>query len=403
MARTLRADTVLQRAAAIHVELTSGEAVSLHRRGRQLNAGGYALALLDAFAHPRTFADGLAEVGRRTIGVHDWIDMSTDACLLVEAGFLEDARARMKPVGRDRGYGSAEIHIDMLDDDVRTRAFQAAIRQVVRPGDAVLDIGTGTGILAVTAANAGARHVYAIESSAIGYAARAVFAANGVADRVTLLHGRSTRLELPERADVLVSEMIGDPLDEEILEIYADAQRRLLEPDARVIPESLTLMVLPLTVPAEVRERYFFSARRSAAWGAQYGIDFTPLPRAEADGTRRMMIPPQRLREWPQLGPPAAIASYDLRTFAGRPMANEATLVLASDGRFDGLLLYFDAGLAPGIRLSVHPDTAGEHNHWHMPLWLLHPGFDGKAGTRYHVRLDNFTELTVTTLNPSSP
>lgn len=60
-------------------------------------------------------------------------------------------------------YGDLELQRRMVADRPRTDAFAAAIREVVRPTDTVLDVGTGTGILAMLAARAGARKVYAID------------------------------------------------------------------------------------------------------------------------------------------------------------------------------------------------------------------------------------------------
>ena len=72
----------------------------------------------------------------------------------------------------------------------------------------------------------------AIEASDIAEVAERGFAVNGVRDRVTLLPGWSRQLELPERADLLVAELIGnEPLEEEILQTTLDARRRLLAPE----------------------------------------------------------------------------------------------------------------------------------------------------------------------------
>ena len=89
----------------------------------------------------------------------------------------------------------------MLHDDRRTGDYLAALAEAVRPGDVVLDIGTGSGVLAVAAARAGARRVYAVEASDIAEVAERVFAANGVTDTVTLVPGWSREIELPEPAD----------------------------------------------------------------------------------------------------------------------------------------------------------------------------------------------------------
>ena len=101
------------------------------------------------------------------------------------------------------------MHIAMLNDRRRTASFLAAIRRVVRPGDVVVDVGTGTGVLAIAAAQAGAARVYAVEATGIGKLAEANFRANGLQDRITLVPGWSMQVTLPERADVLVSEVIG--------------------------------------------------------------------------------------------------------------------------------------------------------------------------------------------------
>ena len=177
----------------------------------------------------------------------------------------------------------------MLHDDRRTSDYVAALSQAVRPGDVVLDIGTGSGVLAIAAARAGARHVYAVEASDIAEAAERVFALNDMEDRITLVAGWSREIELPEPADLLVSEVIGnEPFEEEILETTLDARRRLLKPGARLIPNALTLFARPLLLPeTEARQR---ALGRSAVerWRGLYGIDFEPLRGRGGPGPRQL-------------------------------------------------------------------------------------------------------------------
>ncbi len=71
----------------------------------------------------------------------------------------------------------------MLHDERRTGDYLRALAAAVRPDDVVLDIGTGSGVLAVAAARAGARRVYAVEASDIAEVAARVFEVNGVQDR----------------------------------------------------------------------------------------------------------------------------------------------------------------------------------------------------------------------------
>src|ERR1044071_5628357 len=97
----------------------------------------------------------------------------------------------------------------MMADGVRMGAYERALRHVVKPGSVVVDIGTGTGILSLLACAFGARRVYAIEpDDAIGVA-HEIASASGYADRIRFIQERSTHVCLPERADVVVSDLRG--------------------------------------------------------------------------------------------------------------------------------------------------------------------------------------------------
>src|SRR5690349_13868146 len=95
-----------------------------------------------------------------------------------------------------------DFHQLMLDDHLRMTAYEAAIKAVVRPGMAVADLGTGTGVLAQWALEAGARVVYGIEANpriiprALERMARA-----GLSERFQVLGALSFDVDLPERVD----------------------------------------------------------------------------------------------------------------------------------------------------------------------------------------------------------
>lgn len=132
-------------------------------------------------------------------------------------------------------------HFNLLRDTRRNQAYEDAIRRTVTPGSLVLEIGTGSGILAMMAARAGARVVTCEADPSVAAAARAVIAANGYSDRVTVVGKHSTDLDpatdLPEPADVLLSEIVSnDLLSEGVLPAHSDAVARLLKPGAAVIP-----------------------------------------------------------------------------------------------------------------------------------------------------------------------
>lgn len=143
----------------------------------------------------------------------------------------------------------------MMRDSIRMRAYTEAIRRAVKPGSVVIDVGTGTGIFAFIACQAGAKHVYALDPNPLVEVGREISAANGFADRVTFIQDFTTRVELPEKADVIVGDVRGQlPLLDMLLDTYVDARKRLLKPDGVLIPTRDTLHVAMVSGP-ELYER----------------------------------------------------------------------------------------------------------------------------------------------------
>src|SRR5512134_1995909 len=87
----------------------------------------------------------------------------------------------------------------LTDTGSRLDHYAAAIAARVRPGDTVVDLGAGTGILSFLACRAGARRVYAIEAGESLEFARLLAARNGCSDRIEFINKPSTHVVLPER------------------------------------------------------------------------------------------------------------------------------------------------------------------------------------------------------------
>jgi protein arginine N-methyltransferase 1 len=278
------------------------------------------------------------------------------------------------------------VQIRMLEDRIRTSRFIEAIRRTVRPGDVVLDLGTGSGVFAVAAALAGARRVYAVESQPIAALADRFFRQAGLDDRIVLIRGVSTGIDLPEPADVLVSEIIGDdPLDEGIVAALADAGARMLKPDARRIPSALQICATPVEVPEEVRGRVILTPDLLRRWERRYRLPFRALAAPVARqghevALTRLQINPWIARHWPVLGPPVVLLSIDLAAPLPLPSETEAPLVFDREGPLGGFLIHFEADLAPGLRLSTDARTVERSNHWRSILWILPEA--AKAGDR---------------------
>jgi len=140
-------------------------------------------------------------------------------------------------------------HFRMMNDAARNRAYDEAIRRAVGPNTHVLEIGTGSGLLSMMAARAGAARVTTCERvEVIAETATEIVKKNRMAERIEVVAKRSTKLvvgeDLPEPADLLISEVLSDQLlGEGVLKSTADARRRLLKPGARLIPREVGAVI----------------------------------------------------------------------------------------------------------------------------------------------------------------
>ena len=141
-------------------------------------------------------------------------------------------------------YGQLWHQQNMLQDRTRTGLYFEAITSQLRSinikDKIVLDVGTGTGILAMFAAKAGARKVYAVEASAMAHSAKELIKANGLDSVIEVLHGKVEKIELPgkdTKVDVIVSESMGFMLlHERMLEVFCVARDRFLKPGGLMLP-----------------------------------------------------------------------------------------------------------------------------------------------------------------------
>jgi protein arginine N-methyltransferase 1 len=150
----------------------------------------------------------------------------------------------------------------------RNAAYLAAIARSA-PGRVVVDIGSGRdGLWAVACARAGAAHVYAIEVLPdVAEQARAAVAQAGLADRVTVIAGHSTAVDLPRRAQVCVSEIVGNIAGAEgAAAVIGDARRRLCQPSAISIPDRCATVLAAVTLGASPHSGRVALAAQSAPY-----------------------------------------------------------------------------------------------------------------------------------------
>jgi type I protein arginine methyltransferase len=271
-------------------------------------------------------------------------------------------------------------HDRMLADSVRVDIYQAAIAKHVGPDDVVLDLGTGSGVLAFFASRAGAKRVHAVEHGPMIEAAQAVAADNGI-DNVEFHREHSRSLEVPGGVDVILHEQIGEALfDERVIENVVDLRDRLLKPGGRILPAHLRLFIEPVQVPSHSRIPF--------AWQQElHGISFKALE------ALRDAQPPgywqPRSRSFPFeafVGRPEPVVAVDLHevTLADVPTSVSYSRTALADCSVDGLCVYFEAAFDNEHGFGSSP--ADPPTHWGSPLLRI-PIRDVKAGQIVDVSL----------------
>ena len=170
-------------------------------------------------------------------------------------------------------YADPGVHRLMIGDHARTDAYRRALEEVVKPGDTVLDVGAGSGVLSLFAARSGARQVFAVDESAILDTARKLARVNGLDERVSFRRGRAEDLELPERVDLLVSEWMGFfSLAECMFLSVVEAHDKNLKPGGKMMPSALRLHLVP------VDDTGLHAELGVGLWERPvYGLDFKPM------------------------------------------------------------------------------------------------------------------------------
>src|SRR5215510_11173790 len=192
----LTPDTPLQLAPGIRTRLdAAGHVLVDSPDGTVIDMGPRGFATLSLFSRSLALGDAIEQLEADERRSTEFLPTLSVINALLEEGVLVEPNGAWGPT---TGWADPVEHARMLHDSRRTSDYVAALADAVRPGDVVLEIGTGSGVLAVAAARAGARRVYAVEASDIAEVAERVFAANGVRDRVTLIRGWSRQIELPE-------------------------------------------------------------------------------------------------------------------------------------------------------------------------------------------------------------
>ncbi len=153
------------------------------------------------------------------------------------------------PLSEDILAWDQDFHELMLNDQIRMRAYEAGIKEVIKPGMTIVDLGTGTGILSLWAAEAGAKKIYGIDANENRQqAAEARLNEAGFGLIYEFKLGLSYDVGLPEKADVIISEILGNLADnEDMTPILKDARQRFLKPGGLMLPRQVSTFITPVS------------------------------------------------------------------------------------------------------------------------------------------------------------
>ena len=236
----------------------------------------------------------------------------------------------------------------MLLDTARMDSYRRAINATVKPGDVVIDLGCGSGVLSFMACEAGAKRVYAIEGGPVIDVAKELATDNGFDDRIEFVSGASLDVGLPELGDVLITETLGNAgLDEGIVAWIADARDRLLHPGAVIMPQRLRTWIAAV--------QSFDDYQLVSDWkDPELPYDYSSAHRRASETLWFAEFGPEHL-----LGQPELAVDTDLTTALDKTSSAAGHVGVDSDGIMHGLAVWFDSLLCPGVTVDNSPPRTG--------------------------------------------
>lgn len=276
-----------------------------------------------------------------------------------------------------------EYHRTLIADQVRNRAFKAALAATITTGSSVVaDIGAGTGLIGLIAARLGAREVFLYEVAEVAGVAQQVLKKNRVRN-CNIMPFHSTDAADPPRVDIVVSETLGNyAFEENIIATLNDARQRHLKPGGTLIPSRVRQMVAPV-VAARFHEELLAWDRVSSDLGL--AIDLSEARTMSLNNIYVRRIAPDDL-----LGGGAGAVCWDdadLTRACSSTRKGEARFPMPKSAVIYGFAVWWEADLTPGISLSTAPGAP--QTHWEQLYFPLLTPIKASAGEAVGISLSS--------------
>ncbi|BAY78314.1 amino acid adenylation domain-containing protein [Nostoc linckia NIES-25] len=261
------------------------------------------------------------------------------------------------------------LYYAMTNDHRRNDSYQVAINQLVKD-KIVVEIGTGKdAILSRFCVAGGAKKVYAIElNEETSRKARACIEKLGLADRITIIHGDATKVDIPELADVCVSEIVGAIGGSEGAAVIINNARRFLKPGGLMIPERSMTKMAAVTLPDEILHNLKFAATpahytRKIFEEVGYPFDL------------RVCI-----KKFPQVNVISTVdvlEDLNFNEYISPELSHKIELKIQKNGRMDGFLVWLNLHTIAGQQIDIL-----ENEYCWIPVYfpVFEPGIEVEEG-----------------------
>ncbi|TMW60387.1 hypothetical protein Poli38472_000429 [Pythium oligandrum] len=283
----------------------------------------------------------------------------------------------------------------MLQDDLRMQSYRDAIFENPNhfKDKVVLDVGTGSGILAIWAAQAGARKVYAVEATDIAVQARKVIKANNQDHIITVIQSKIEDVELPEKVDVIISEWMGYfLLRESMFDSVLVARERWLKPDGAMFPSHASMFIAPINNEEDSNKRFHEFSNAMDNWRhfvestkETWGVDMSVLGNSYRKEQDQYSL---RTSAWAELSPAdligdeVEIAAWDLKTCTLEDMKEVKSTFkfqVTTMSRFGGFAGWFDVDFKGCVEnpaekvVTLTTSPFVQATHWAQQVFPLYP------------------------------
>lgn len=216
----------------------------------------------------------------------------------------------------------------------------------VRPGDVVLDLGTGLGTFAFFAAKAGAGKVYGIDKKDIVEMAKELCKFNNLQEKVIFYKGYSDKINLPEKVDLIITEMLWSLfISKTTMNSIKGAKEKFLKENGKIMPESVRIYLAPVSNQNVYNEIVSVN---------EYGIDYTPATKMMINNFHQKLLKKEDL-----LSEPKMVREINLMNINSDelPIDWHGSFRSSYSGIIHGLAGWMDLKLTDDIILSNSPSS----------------------------------------------